>query len=93
MISSAYTSNYGSGLFRPVSDRKNFGKSDIVFATVRRPGEKDLDFRFEGVASEEEVVRAVKARLSFGFGMVSLLIRNYTQGWRRQRSFLCLSAG
>lgn len=62
--------------------------SDIIYATITQRGRQIGSFRLSGLESFSEIVRAVR-RLSSGvIGLVTVTLRNGTQGWRHTRSIM-----
>lgn len=62
--------------------------SDIIYATITQHGRQIGSFRLSGLESFSEIVRAVR-RLSAGVtGMVTVILRNGSQGWRHTRSIM-----
>lgn len=59
---------------------KNYGNNDTVFARALMMGQELLNVRISGVSSQESVMEAVRSQLGAG-SLVSLSIRNLTQGW------------
>ncbi|MCM1504805.1 MAG: hypothetical protein NC127_06395 [Muribaculum sp.] len=62
--------------------------SDIIFATITQRGKRIGTFRLSGLESFAEIIRTVR-RLSAGaIGLVTVTLRNGTQGWRHTRSIM-----
>ncbi len=62
--------------------------SDIIFATITQRGRQIGSFRLSGLESFAEIIRAVR-RLSTGaIGLVTVTLRNGTQGWLHTRSIM-----
>jgi hypothetical protein len=66
--------------------------SDIIFATVTLHGREIAAFRFSGVSTLAEVLKQVRnaavgcINLVSHIGLVSVNLRNSTQGWSLARS-------
>lgn len=56
--------------------------TDLIFATVIKRGDTILNTSIKGVASFEDVIRHIsKALRGVAAGMVTVILRNSTQGW------------
>lgn len=61
---------------------KNYGNNDTVFARALMMGQELLNVRISGVSSQESLMEAVRSQMGTHLGsLVSLSIRNLTQGW------------
>lgn len=60
---------------------KSYGTNDTVFARASMMGQELLNVRISGVSSQESLMEAVRAQLGSLGALVSLSIRNLTQGW------------
>lgn len=59
--------------------------NDIIFATASIRG-KVTNFRFSGLMSMADVIRAIKNEIGSVTGLLTISLRNMTQGWSRQKS-------
>lgn len=67
--------------------------SDRIFATVNLYGRTIFNAAIEGVCSIEDVVRYVSRSLrGMASGIVTLVVRNGSQGWSVRRSLRLSSA-
>lgn len=71
---------------------KTFGSNDVIFARASVMGRELLNVRICGAASMPELLSSIRRQLGSYIGMVSLQIRNLTQGWAQQRTYLVQSA-
>ena len=60
--------------------------NDIIFATATIRGTIAATLRLSGLKSMAEVVAAIKKELGAAGGMLTLTLRNMTQGWSQSRS-------
>ncbi len=67
---------------------KTFGSNDIVFARASVMGRELLNVRICGAESMSALISAIRRQLGSYIGMVSLQIRNLTQGWSHQRTYV-----
>ncbi len=61
--------------------------SDNLFATASMMGEQIFNFAGSGVASLGELIAKVRNAPGARPGMVTLTVRNSSQGWSQSRSF------
>jgi hypothetical protein len=67
--------------------------SDKIFATVTNCGRPIFNTSFEGMTSLQDVVKAVSRSLrGLAQGMVTLIIRNGSQGWSSRQSLRLMPA-
>ena len=59
--------------------------NDIIFATASIRC-KVTNFRFCGLMSMAEVIKAIKNEIGSVSGLLTISLRNMTQGWSRQKS-------
>lgn len=61
---------------------------DVIFATVIRNGMKIASMTLSGMGSIVDLLAAVSSRVGIVTGLVTLKLRNYTQGWADTRSMM-----
>lgn len=66
---------------------KTINSNDVIFATVTQRGNTLYDGRMSGVSSMPEVMSCLRKALSGVVGVLTLTLRNGTQGWSRRTSF------
>lgn len=66
----------------------NFGTNDIVYARATVMGRELLNARFCGAESMSALLNAIRRQLGAYIGIISLQIRNLTQGWTQQRTYM-----
>ncbi len=72
---------------------KTISISDKIFATVNLYGRTILNIAIDGMSSMEDVVRYVSRSVrGMASGMVTLVVRNGSQGWSERRSLRLSSA-
>lgn len=72
---------------------KTISISDKIFATVKLYGRTIFNVAMDGMSSMEDVVRYVSSSIhGMASGMVTVVVRNGSQGWSERRS-LRLSSG
>lgn len=59
--------------------------NDIIFATATIRG-KVKNFRFSGLMSIADVIKAIKQEIGAVSGLLTISLRNMTQGWSREKS-------
>lgn len=62
--------------------------SDIIYATLSQHGRQFATFRFSGLTSFAEIVRSVRRAVTSRRGMVTLNLRNSSQGWSHNRALI-----
>lgn len=62
------------------------GYDDVVYATVTQRGIRLAEMRFSGMTSMEAVIRNMRNLIGSAMGMVTLNVRNMSQGWTQKRS-------
>ncbi|MDE6702636.1 MAG: hypothetical protein K2K00_03045 [Muribaculaceae bacterium] len=60
--------------------------NDIIFATATVRGSIAATLRLSGLNSMAEVIAAIKKELGFVGGLLTITLRNMTQGWSRSKS-------
>lgn len=55
--------------------------NDIIFATATIRGSIAATLRLSGLNSMAEVIAAIKKELGFVGGLLTITLRNMTQGW------------
>lgn len=66
---------------------KTINSSDVIFATVTQRGATLYNARLSGLSSMADVMKYLHKALSGAVGMLTLTLRNGTQGWSRRSSF------
>ena len=67
---------------------KTITLSDIIFARATMMGREIANIRLHGISSMDDLVRRLRAELGSVFGMVTVSIRNLSQGWTQQRALI-----
>ena len=62
--------------------------TDRVFATLSRFGSIIYNVELSGVTSMSDVVRRIRGEVKSGSGILSLTLRNSSQGWSRSASIM-----
>lgn len=60
--------------------------NDIVFATAEIRGSVKASLRLSGLSSIADVIRAIKHEIGSVSGILTISMRNMTQGWTQQKS-------
>lgn len=60
--------------------------NDIIFASATIHGTIAVTLRLSGLSCIADIIRAVKRELGSFSGLLSISMRNMTQGWTRQSS-------
>ncbi len=60
--------------------------NDIIFATATIRGKVAANLRLSGLASMSEVIRAVRGEIGSFSGLMTISLRNMSQGWVQQKS-------
>lgn len=66
---------------------KIFGSNDIIFARATVMGHELLNIRLMGVSSMEALLKRIKSELENTIGIVTINIRNLTQGWNSSSAY------
>lgn len=66
---------------------KTFGENDTVFARVMVMGREIMNMRIDGVASMATVMSVLREQLKSYFGIITLNLRNLTQGWVQNKAY------
>lgn len=67
---------------------KKISFNDILFATLTRQGRVLASLTISGVTSIADVIRRLRRMVDAGSGLVVFSLRNMTQGWSQQSSFM-----
>lgn len=67
---------------------KKINLNDILFATLTRRGRVLASLTISGVTSIADVIRRLRRMVDAGSGLVTFCLRNMTQGWSQQSSFM-----
>lgn len=60
--------------------------NDIIFATATVRGAVTANLRLSGLRSMSEVINAVRRETDSFSGLITISLRNMTQGWTQQKS-------
>ncbi len=63
-------------------------RSDIIYATLTQRGTTLGTYRIEGMSSKADVIRHLRSMVKNCLGIVTLSLRNSTQGWQHRQSLL-----
>ncbi|MBQ4230444.1 MAG: hypothetical protein II671_02740 [Salinivirgaceae bacterium] len=66
----------------------SINSTDRLFATVRQFGTFVTNIEMSGITSMKQVVFRLRDEISDASGLMSLTLRNASQGWSRQASIL-----
>lgn len=62
--------------------------SDIIFATLTQQGRQVASFRFSGMTTFTDIIRRVRSAVAGSRGIVTLSLRNSSQGWSHDRRLI-----
>jgi len=62
--------------------------SDIIFATLFQHGRQVVTLRLSGLSSFSDIIRQVRRASAGCIGLVTLHLRNCTQGWSGNRPIM-----
>lgn len=62
--------------------------SDILYATISQRGTTIASLTLSGVSSIAEIINRIKSVVKNTIGMLTINLRNGTQGWRQQRNII-----
>lgn len=60
--------------------------NDIIFATATIQGRITANIKLSGLSSLADIISAIKRELGSFSGLLTITLRNISQGWTRQRS-------
>lgn len=60
--------------------------NDIIFATAKIQGRVMASLRLSGIMSMADIIREIKKEIGSASGLLTISLRNMTQGWSRQKS-------
>ena len=60
--------------------------NDIIFATAKSQGRVTASLRLSGIMSMADIIREIKKEIGSASGLLTISLRNMTQGWSRQKS-------
>lgn len=60
--------------------------NDIIFATATVRGTIAASLKLSGLKSMADVIAAIKKEIGIAGGLLTITLRNMTQGWSRTRS-------
>lgn len=66
---------------------KTFSINDVIFARVTMMGQELLNLRISGVTSMSALLQRIRHELGACIGMISLTVRNLSQGWCQTASY------
>lgn len=67
---------------------KTINLSDTLFVTLTQFGSVVINFSICGITSMAELLMAVRKKMSGRAGIVTMNLRNRTQGWSRTEALL-----
>ncbi len=62
--------------------------SDVIFATVMQQGQTIMSMQMSGMSSFSDVMKKIRNTLAKPIGLVTLILRNSSQGWARQSALM-----
>ncbi|MDE6265687.1 MAG: hypothetical protein K2M11_11170 [Paramuribaculum sp.] len=62
--------------------------TDILYATVSQRGTTIATLTLSGMSSFAEIVKHIRSIIKDTIGMLTLNLRNGTQGWREERNII-----
>lgn len=62
--------------------------SDKIFATVMRQGRTIISLQMSGLTSFSELLKNLRRSISKPLGLVTLNLRNSSQGWTQQHTLM-----
>lgn len=62
--------------------------SDILFATLIQRGKTVTSVRLSGMTTFNDIIKYLSRMLNGTFGMMTVILRNGTQGWHQQRNIM-----
>lgn len=65
---------------------KEINYSDVIYATLIQRGSVIASLKISGVTSIDLIIKQIKHFTSKCVGLVSIKIRNFTQGWSQCRN-------
>ena len=60
--------------------------NDIIFPTAKIQGRVTASLRLSGIMSMADIIREIKKEIGSASGLLTISLRNMTQGWSRQKS-------
>ncbi len=66
--------------------------SDIIYATLSQHGRQLASLKLSGLTSFSDILRQVRRAVTGSLGLVTLRLRNSSQGWSHDRSVLLSQA-
>lgn len=66
--------------------------SDIIFASATIHGTIAVTLQLSGLHSVSEIIKAIRNEIGSFSGLLSLSVRNLSQGWARQHSIYIAAA-
>ncbi len=60
--------------------------NDIIFATATVRGAVTANLRLSGLRSMADVINAIRREIGSASGLITISLRNMTQGWTQQKS-------
>lgn len=62
--------------------------TDVMFATVKQRGNTLATLRLSGMSSLAEIINYIKTVIKDKMGLLTLSLRNCTQGWAQERNII-----
>ena len=62
--------------------------NDVIYATLTRCGNVIASVKLCGVTSFENILHQIRKIVSESVGLVTLQIRNYSQGWSQNKTLV-----
>mgnify|MGYP003300023956 FL=1 len=75
-------------LSKKTQDMATIDSTDIIFATVTQRGKDVVSLRMSGMTSFSEIVKRMQTAVTSPLGLVTLRLRNYTQGWSQHHALV-----
>ncbi len=66
--------------------------SDIIYATLSQHGRQLASLRLSGLTSFSDILCQVRRAFTGSLGLVTLRLRNSSQGWSHDRSVILMPA-
>ena len=62
--------------------------NDVIYATLTRCGNVIASVKMRGMTSFESILRQIRKIVVESVGLVTLQIRNYSQGWSQNKTLV-----
>ena len=73
-------------ILNKAASMKKININDIIFATAIIRGTVTASLRLSGLSSVADVIKAIKREIGSFSGIMTVSMRNMTQGWSEQKS-------